>query len=175
MTSADIAMTKEQLLAKMRAARSRWESLLAEVPEVRMTEPGVEGEWSLKDVIAHLQVYEDWTASVIEKGLRGERYIPEPGDELVDTDKRNAILYEQNRHRDLQEVQGSSSQTFQRMLNVVQGLSDEDLTSKQFLKDFFPGFVTDEPLVRRLVDNIYEHYDEHIPSVLAWLQATDAQ
>jgi hypothetical protein len=175
MTSADTVMSREQLLAKMRAARTHWESLLAQVPEARMTEPGVEGEWSLKDVIAHLEAYENWTASVIEKALRGEQYIPDPGADEMDVDKRNAMLYEQNRQRDLQEVLASSPRTFQRLLKVVQELSEEDLANKQLLKDFFPTFATDVPLMRLLVSNTYEHYDEHIPPLLAWLQATDAQ
>lgn len=175
MTSAETAMTKEQLLAKIRTARTRWEDLLAQVPEARMTEPGVEGEWSLKDVIAHLEAYENWNASVIEKALSGERSIPEPDEELVNTHKRNAILYEQNRHRDLQEVLASSSRTFQRLLNVIEGLSEEDLANTQLLKDFFPGFVAGVPRMRLLTQNTYEHCDEHIPPLLAWLQATDAQ
>jgi len=173
--AADAAMTREQLLTKMQAARTRWESLLAKVPHARLTEPGVEGEWSLKDVIAHLEAYEDWTASVIEKGLSGEQYIPDPGAIEMDVDKRNAMLYEQNRQRDLQEVLTSSPRTCQRLLTVVQGLSEEDLASKELLQGFFPTFVTDVPLMRLLVQNTYEHYDEHIPPLLAWLQATDAQ
>jgi hypothetical protein len=46
MASAETAMTKEQLLAKIRTARTRWEDLLAKVPATRMTQPGV-ASWPL--------------------------------------------------------------------------------------------------------------------------------
>ncbi len=47
-------VNKTQLLDMMRTARAQWEALLAEIPAAWMTEPGVEGEWSVKDIIAHI-------------------------------------------------------------------------------------------------------------------------
>ncbi len=65
-------MTVKQLVAAMRAARSDWEDLLAEVGETRWEQPGVEGDWSIKDLIAHLTYFESWTAEVIGMRERGE-------------------------------------------------------------------------------------------------------
>jgi hypothetical protein len=47
-------MNKTQLLDLIQAARADFETLLAGIPEAWMTEPGVEGEWSIKDIIAHI-------------------------------------------------------------------------------------------------------------------------
>jgi hypothetical protein len=55
------SMTKDKLLAILRERRAEFDEAVAAVPQDQMTIPGVDGkdgEWSLKDVIAHLTYYE---------------------------------------------------------------------------------------------------------------------
>jgi hypothetical protein len=54
----DNQMTRARLLVELRAARSEWDTLMAVVGEERMTEPGAAGDWSVKDVIAHLTSFD---------------------------------------------------------------------------------------------------------------------
>ena len=51
-------MTKTRLLDRLRTERAQWEALLTDIDEARMTQPGVEGEWSVKDIVAHVTFYE---------------------------------------------------------------------------------------------------------------------
>ncbi len=44
-------MNKDELLETMRAERARWEQVLAQVGEERMTQLRA-GEWSVKDIVA---------------------------------------------------------------------------------------------------------------------------
>jgi predicted DNA-binding transcriptional regulator YafY len=69
-------MTKEKLLEELRSSRQEWKALLAEVGEDRMTQPGAAGDWSVKDVAAHLNTFVRWYATAAEAALRGE--LPEP-------------------------------------------------------------------------------------------------
>ena len=85
----DEPKTKAELVDAMRAKRAAWEALLDEVGEARMIEPGVDGEWSVKDVIAHVTVYERWTLNRLQPGLRGEQYVRSDLD-IEDVDERNA-------------------------------------------------------------------------------------
>ena len=50
-------MDKQTFLDTLHGERTQWEALVAQVGEERMTQPGFAGEWSLKDVIAHIAVY----------------------------------------------------------------------------------------------------------------------
>jgi len=72
----DNPMTKTTLLETLRSKQAEWQALLAEVPADHMTEPGVAGEWSVKDIIAHLTYYERWIADRLHEQLRGEAYVP---------------------------------------------------------------------------------------------------
>ena len=46
--------TKGETLAAIERERAAWENLLAEVGEDRMLEPGPMGDWTFKDLVAHL-------------------------------------------------------------------------------------------------------------------------
>lgn len=68
----DDRMTKARLLAELRAARGEWDTLMAAVGEERMTEPGAAGDWSVKDVIAHLTSFDQWFVKASEAHFRCE-------------------------------------------------------------------------------------------------------
>src|SRR5215210_7365241 len=95
-------MTKAQLLETLRAERSRWEALLAEVGEARMTTPLPASWWSIKDVIAHVAWHEQQTAAVLQP--YPGRYLVKDWLWLLTPAKRNAILFTENRDRPLPEV-----------------------------------------------------------------------
>jgi DinB superfamily len=115
-------MPKAQLLSMIQSARTDWELLLAGIPEAWMSEPGVVGEWSVKDVVAHIAWGEQESLGVAEAHAV-------VGSELwqLSQDERNAAVFEQNRRRELQEVLADAQQIFHRYFEAVAALSDEDL------------------------------------------------
>ena len=64
----DESMTKARLLDTMQAERVRWDGLIAQAGEERLTEPGVAGEWSVKDIIAHVTWAERETVGMLQAG-----------------------------------------------------------------------------------------------------------
>ena len=54
-------MTKAEFLDRLRSGRAEWDALIAQIDEAQMTEPGVVGDWSVKDIIAHVT----WSERVI--------------------------------------------------------------------------------------------------------------
>jgi hypothetical protein len=165
----DKQLTTEQLLEVMRAARSNWDALLAEAGEARLTAPGVEGEWSLKDIIAHITYFETWAIDNVMAFRRGE---PQPTAEFkgLDVDEENARIYERLRAKPLDQVLQDSRKSFQRSLEAVQGLRDENLYDPEFT-----GIPNADFTVFDLVaGDTFEHYNDHSVSVRAWLDRTVA-
>jgi len=70
-------MEKQQLLETMKTTRADWETLLTKVGEARMTVAGVTGNWSVKDVVAHLTAWEKQTVARLTAIRQGG--TPEPG------------------------------------------------------------------------------------------------
>ncbi|HTP10273.1 MAG TPA: ClbS/DfsB family four-helix bundle protein [Anaerolineae bacterium] len=160
-------LTLVQLLEVMRTARSNWEALLAEAGEARLTEPGVEGDWSVKDIIAHITYYETWAADNVFAFWRGE---PRPVSEYkgLEMDERNARLYERIRSKSLAQAWQESQVSFQRSIEAVEGLRDDDLYDPKFTR--VPD--ADWTVFDLIEGDTFEHYNDHTISVRAWLDRT---
>jgi hypothetical protein len=65
----DTPTTKAALLSAMETARREWDSLLSQVDEQALVEPGVEGVWSVKQIVAHIAGYEEWAAAFLTDRL----------------------------------------------------------------------------------------------------------
>jgi hypothetical protein len=163
-------MTKAALLDTIATSYASWQALVDRVPRERMTEPGVAGAWSLKDVIAHLTVYERWTADQMEANLRGEPRAPEttwgpPDGNTDDMDARNAAYYRHYRDTPLDAVLAAAQQHHQRLLAVVAGMSEADLNDPQK----FPWTIG-QPAWQAVAGNSYGHYDDHREGLRVWLE-----
>lgn len=160
-------MTKAKLLHEMRSARAEWDELMAEVGETRMTEPGAAGDWSVKDVIAHLTAYDRWFVTIFEAYFWGEM-PPVDGTEEMDYETRNLFLHRQTQARPLADVLADSHQTFNRLIELLEAHTEEYLTQPQQLEG-----VPEPVLVWKMLEGeCYEHYREHLPSIRAWLNDT---
>lgn len=151
-------VTKAQLLDMIQTARAHWEALLIGIPDAWMTEPGVAGEWSIKDIIAHIAWGERENLGVAQSHAV-------VGSELwrLSEDERNAAVFEQNRDRELGDVLAESRRTFRLYLDAVAALSEEDLndTSRfaQMPEGWRPWRILFDP----------GHYQEHADGICAWL------
>ena len=157
-------LTVKQLIAAMRAARSDWDALLARVGQAHWEEPGVEGHWSIKDIVAHITYFENWTADVTGALERGEP-LPTSPYKGMEVDQENALIYQRYHARPLAEVVRESQASFLRSLDVVQRLRDEDLYSQEFTR---PAGV-DWVIFDLIEGDTFGHYRDHIASVQAWL------
>jgi hypothetical protein len=162
-------LTVDQLLVVMHTARSDWEALLAEAGDARLTEPGVEGDWSLKDIIAHLTYFETWATNCLMAIRRGEP-LPQPEYQGLSVDEENALIHERQRSLPLTDVLRASQISFQRSIASVQGLHDADLYDVEFTR----AYGVEWTLHDLLAGDTYGHYRDHIAPVRAWLDRTAA-
>lgn len=159
-------MTKAKLLELLCSKRAEWDAVIAQVPQERMTEPGAAGDWSVKDIVAHLTYHERWYADRMHEVLRGEAYKPAELD-MMHWEQRNPIIYERYKDQPLEVVLSDSRQAFDRLIEGVQAHSEAFLTEPQTFEGA-PGPVIIWQMLR---GDVYEHYGQHIPSVTEWLAA----
>jgi uncharacterized protein (TIGR03083 family) len=155
--------TRDDLIRHINDERAGWRALLAEVGEERMEEPGPMGDWTFKDLSAHLLGWRDRTLDLIEAGPGGNPPTPWPAS--MDTDDEiNAWIHEQHRDRPLADVLADTDRSYERLATQVAAMSDEDLlTPGRF--EWMGG--------RALVEgDFFGHlHEEHDPSIREWLQS----
>jgi len=110
----------------------------------------------VKDVLAHISLWERLCAGWLEAVARGE--TPDRP-EVADVDATNAHGQAASKDAPLADVLAESSRTCRAILAAVAALSEDDLADEQRF-----GWPTWQ-LVRANSD---EHYREHIDQITAW-------
>lgn len=166
--------TKQELLHRIRERHAEMEELLSSLSPAQMTAPLLDDGWSVKDSLAHLAAWENKMLGWIGNYQRGEAVVRwAPGFEIDGSNSEeqmhryNAYLFEQNRERELTDVLDTFRETFMNLVATIESLSDTEI----FDAHYFPT-REGSPLLDLLIGDTYEHYDEHIGWVRAWLDQT---
>ena len=163
-------MDKATLLNTIQTARARFEELLAPLSEAQLCSSTLEGEWTIKDIMAHIAEWELICARWLEEFLRGE--TPQPSERL--DMESNDRIYQKYRDRSLAEVRrlfDSAHQQFLRQVNLLaEAYSENDLNAAHRFAwtESWPGFS----LIAAIADNSYEHYQDHGEQIRRWLDAS---
>ena len=155
-------VSKDKLLAELRAGRERLEATLARVGEGQMTAPGAVGDWSVKDLLAHLIFWEQAPVRALQAEARGEPGRLPSDDENVD--ELNARAVAERRERPPAEVLAEFERSYHELLDVVEPLSDADLNEPDRY-----AWTEGKPLWRIIAGESYRHYREHDEEIRAWL------
>lgn len=157
-------MTKEEVLKALKEARQHLLKALEGLSDEQLCMPGVNGEWSIKDLLFHLTM---WEAELVKLLWQvGQGLTPTTIHfREVDVDQTNATWYEQGRSRPLARVWddwvGVRQQTIRRFQELE--LSEEALNNPQH----FP-WLRGYPLWQWIAEDSFKHEAEHTAQVLAW-------
>lgn len=158
-------MTKAELIAAIAQGCSEWDALISSIPRERMTEPGVNGEWSIKDIVAHVAWYEWWTAEFIR--TRDWPELP-PHLDSPDIATRNHAYFIEMRDAPLDAVLADARRWHGELINAIEGISDAEYADQTLL-----GMPPDPSwAIAAWVPTTYEHYAHHAPDIRRWLQSS---
>ena len=170
------AIAKSELLATTRADRAELERLVQQTGD-RLTEPGLAGDWSVKDMIAHICAYERWL--VRQMGGR-VRDLPEPPPtvNMNDVDQRNAWFFEIDHQRPVDDVLTEAREVYEQLLTLVEACSEEELRDTFTVdpRGNLEAYSKVEaawsgwPLWRWVISVTFDHYRQHLPALRAWLE-----
>jgi hypothetical protein len=161
-------MNKSELLDGLQEKDRQWQALLDQVGPARMEQPGVNGDWSMKDLIAHLTGWNRRILNSFQAAVLGQPEPPPPWPvHLQAEDDINAWIYTANHGRALREVLDETRQVNQQIRTVIAGLPN-DARIERVEPSYYLVWVGDQ---RFEVGEFYDHfYDEHEADVRAWLE-----
>lgn len=161
-------MTAGRLAEILREERARWHAVLAAVGPDRLDVPGVEGTWSVKQIVAHLIWYEGVIVEGAQTIMRGDPFVRE-GLRALSMDARNALLAEESRTRPAPAILAESERVFGQLLAVIAACPDDLLNDPRRL-----GLPEDVAPWLLVANNSYAHYHEHAQAIRAWLATQPA-
>lgn len=179
LTVSETSVTRGEAVAAINREREAWDTLLAEVGEDRMLEPGPMGDWTFKDLVAHLTDWRERTLRRLEAAAQGQPEPPAPwpadledDDEDKAVDAINAWFQEQSANKLLGEVLDESRASYARLADVVQQLPDAALTDGGYF-----AWTGGQPLGEAITSGvIFGHlYDEHEAEIRRWLAGRPAE
>lgn len=153
---------KMQILVSLKEELGNWEAFLNDLSEEQITMPNVFGEWSIKDVIAHLAGWQQLSVARLEACLEKDQpKYPEwfPGQDPDDDEllyQTNKRIYQSYCDVPWQDVHSEWHKRYQRVVVLCETISESDLIAKgmfTWLGDFALSAV---------LEGTIEHHKEHL-------------
>ncbi len=146
-------MDRQRLLRTLDKAWAALTESYVGLSDSQLTEPGVTGDWSVKDILAHVTTWEGEALKhlpLIIAGGRPPRYVRYGG-----IDAFNAKTTEEKRGLSLPEVLRQLDDTHGRLIDFVQRTPEAQ-------------FTRDTRFRRRLRLDTYSHYPKHAEAIREW-------
>lgn len=150
-------MNREQLLGRIDKAWTAFTESYAGLTDEELLAPGVEGDWSVRDLMTHVSIWEDESLNylpLISEGGQPPRYAAQGGINAF-----NARAVEVRRELSLPEVREQLEETHRRLVAYVQSVPEE-------------LFATETRFRHRLRIDTYSHYSEHTKAIQSWRERT---
>ena len=145
----------DKLLKRIEIEWAALKESYAGLPDARLTEPGVAGDWSVKEMLAHVTTWEEEALKhlpLIIAGGRPPRYVTYGG-----IDAFNAQMTEQKRSLSLAELVRRLDETHGRLIAFIESKPGDQFTRETRAR-------------RRLRLDTYSHYPLHSEMIRAWRQ-----
>ena len=161
-------ITKAKFVEAIEQGRTEWEAVLADVDQERMEQSDVEGNWSVKDIVAHNM----WNEREMVRMVSDHALLPTETDRLwmMGNDERNEELYREFKDRPLDELLEEDRRVHGQLMEAMEALDDEDMVDPSR----FPGMPGDWVPWKIIAGCTFKHYPEHIRSIRAWLEGMKA-
>ena len=155
-------MNKSELLKAMAEGRKQLNEAIQGLPEEAYDEPGVVGEWSVKDVLSHLLAWEAELIKLLWQAKNGQK--PTSAQVTVKSvDEQNADWFQEMHERPVERVLADFETIRQQSLRRVEGFSDRDLTDPAR----YP-WLKGRPLWQWIAGDTFEHDEEHGEQIRVW-------
>ena len=159
------APTKAVLVERIDESWGAIWGVIGAADEDALTRPG-EGGWSVKDHLAHLAAWERSLVALLSGEDRTIAAIGGGGDKLGSAiDEINDAIYRRWQSRPLGDVLADLRLGHERLLAVVDPLTDDDLLRSYASYQPNDPAAPADPVVGWVVGNTVGHFDEHLATI----------
>ncbi len=147
-------MDRQQLLKTLDKAWAALKESYAGLSDAQLTEPGVMGDWSVKDILAHVTTWEEEALKYLPLLITGGR-PPRYASQYGGIDAFNALMTDQKRGLALAKVLRQLDATHRQLIAYLQHVPEK-------------AFTRETRFRRRLRLDTYSHYPLHAKAIREW-------
>ena len=147
-------MDGRHLLRRLDAAWGAFKASYAGLSDAQLVKPGVTGDWSVRDILAHVTTWEEEALTHLPLILEGgtpPRYSVRYGG----LDAFNARMTEQKARLSLSAVRRQLDGAHRRLIDFIQRAPEDQLSRETRFR-------------RRLRLDTYSHYPQHAEAIRQW-------
>ena len=123
--------TKQGLIETAQTERNALESLLATLTAEQLTQPNTVGDWSAKDVLAHLIEWEQMVIRWYQTGAKGKvPAVPSEEFNWAQLPQLNHAIYLKYRDVNLLEIQKQFKASYKKILKTIESIPEQELFTK---------------------------------------------
>jgi hypothetical protein len=120
--------SKDQIIKRLQTERKRLEQNLSQLSREDFVQPAVVGEWSIKDILAHLADWEAHMSFWLEAARAGDPVAEiEPGLSWKAFSDFNQRIYARHRDQTLEEVQAYFHDMHKQFMEMVDTMPEDEM------------------------------------------------
>ncbi|HET7082858.1 MAG TPA: maleylpyruvate isomerase N-terminal domain-containing protein [Candidatus Limnocylindria bacterium] len=153
----------QELLDGLTSARDDFLAALADIDPALRTTPGLVGDWSARDLLAHVGYWAGHGAESLHRAELGE--LSEFGRDDLSVDDRNAVVTRVARETDYATVASREQGSYEAFVARLTAVDPESLDDRDADGDTLEEIIAFDG---------GDHYREHILDIRAWFDGKDA-
>jgi hypothetical protein len=155
-------LTKQTLLDSLRAERANLEAALDGLTGDHLITPGVQTDWSVRDVVGHILFWEQRALFLLKSARDG---YSEQDDiwKGHTVDSLNAKNYDNHRNRPAPDVLDEEQAVYNTVVRLIEAAPERDLIESGRFE-----WVSASTLYDHVSGETFEHYRDHLDALRAW-------
>jgi hypothetical protein len=153
----------QELLDGLAAARDEFLAALADIDPALRTTPGLVGEWSARDLLAHVGYWSGHAGESLHRAELGE--LNEFGRDDLSVDDRNEVVTRVARETDYATVASREQGAYEAFVARLAAVDPESLSDRDADGDTLEEVIGFDGA---------DHYREHTLDIRAWFDGKDA-
>ena len=158
--------TRSELLEQSQGNFEKLAAMVESLDPADRISPGVNQDWSVKDVLAHLAAWHRLFFGWYEEGSKGVKpEMPAPGYTWKTTPELNEKIYQEHKDLPFEDVRKEVETTHSKMMDLISSHTDEELFTKKLYK-----WTGSTSLGSYAVSASSSHYQWAIDLIRKWLK-----
>jgi hypothetical protein len=153
----------KELLDGLAAAREEFLAAVADIDPALRTTPGLVGDWSARDLLAHVGYWAGHAAESLHRAEQGE--LHEFGRDELSVDDRNDVVTRVARETDYATVASRELGAYEAFVSRLTAVDPESLDDRDADGDTLNEIIAFDGA---------DHYREHTLDIRAWFDGKDA-